>query len=298
MNAASARGEWRTPRRASAAVGASLGDIGRTAVLALYHELALPTKPGLVSFVDSGSHDDMDADTFMRSLFALRSYFASITQAGADEASFEVLERLGIEAERRMLAATGGINTHRGAIFSLGLLCAAAGRTVAQGAPLTSERLRCSVLDGWGDALRTRAAARECLPARSPGQRATRAFGLRSAGAEAALGFPLLFEITVPALRSATRRGAGAHAALTHALMRTIGELADTNLAHRGGLEGLRYAQNAATAFLARGSVFRPGWRDAVARMHGQFVARRRSPGGSADLLACAWWVQRLCDHG
>ena len=296
MNRAQPHREPRTPQRASAAAGVRPGYIGRTAVLALYHELALPTKPGLVSFVDNGSHDDMDADTFMRSLFALRSYFGAITQAGADRAPFEVLERLGIEAERRMLAATGGINTHRGAIFSLGLLCAAAGRALARGEALTAEGLRASVLEGWGETLRARVAARECLPAQSPGQRVTRAFGLRSAGAEAALGFPLLFEITVPALRRAMSRGVGEQAALTHALMATIAGLDDTNLAHRGGLEGLRYAQVAAASFLARGSVFRRGWREEVAQLHGQFVARRLSPGGSADLLACAWWVQHLCD--
>jgi triphosphoribosyl-dephospho-CoA synthase len=209
MNTARPHREARTPPRAIAPAGARIGDIGRTAVLALYHELALPTKPGLVSFVDPGSHDDMDANTFMRSLFALRSYFGAIAQAGADDAPFDVLERLGIEAERRMLAATGGINTHRGAIFSLGLLCAAAGRALAKGGPLTSERLRASVLDGWGAALRTRAAAREHLPAQSPGQRATRAYGLRSAGAQAALGFPLLFGRTVAARRRAPSRGGG-----------------------------------------------------------------------------------------
>ena len=89
--------------------------------------MILYPKPGLVSLVDNGSHTDMNAATFMRSLFALRHYFAAICRAGAQAAPFSDLRRLGMAAERRMLAATGGVNTHRGAIFSIGLLCAASG---------------------------------------------------------------------------------------------------------------------------------------------------------------------------
>ena len=113
--------------RVRASPGLAPAAIGRAATLALYDELSLAPKPGLVTLVDSGSHDDMDAYTFMRSLFALRHYFGQIAEAGFDGADFAVLERLGIEAEARMLAATGGVNTHRGAIFMLGLLCASAG---------------------------------------------------------------------------------------------------------------------------------------------------------------------------
>src|SRR3569832_2200957 len=82
--------------------------IGRLAVRSLHAELILYPKPGLVSLIDSGSHDDMDALTFMRSLFALRSYFVRMAQAGIDGAPFTSLRRYGVEAEQRMLAATGG----------------------------------------------------------------------------------------------------------------------------------------------------------------------------------------------
>ena len=101
--------------------------IGRAATLALHDELALSPKPGLVTLTDRGSHADMDAHTFMRSLFALRGYFVRIAELGHGGAPFEALEQCGIAAEARMLAATGGVNTHRGAIFMLGLLCASAG---------------------------------------------------------------------------------------------------------------------------------------------------------------------------
>lgn len=282
----------RTPGPASLAE--SLRRIGRLATLALYHELALAPKPGLVSFEDNGSHDDMDAKTFMRSLLALRSYFPAIALAGAQRAPFAALERLGLQAERRMLEATGGINTHRGAIFALGLLCAAAGQLAAQGAPLDASALRATLEELWGDALRERAAHAAAAPARSKGQRAARAHGLRGAGQEAAEGFPVVFEVALPALREARSAGAVGDAALVHGLFATVAALDDTNLVHRGGIEGLRFARSEARDFLAAGGGMQSGWRQAAQAVHRRFVARRLSPGGAADVLACAWWVDRL----
>ena len=132
--------------------------VARQAVRSLYAELRLYPKPGLVSMVDSGSHDDMDAVTFMRSLFSLRHYFRKICLAGYNDAAFAELKRLGIAAEADMLKATRGVNTHRGAIFSLGLLCATAGRARAQGTPMTPPALRAAMLIRWGEELAMHAA--------------------------------------------------------------------------------------------------------------------------------------------
>jgi len=202
-----------------------------------------------------------------------------------------VLEREGIAAEARMLAATGGINTHRGAVFCLGLLCASAGALSARGARLGPSALRCEMIACWGQALSQRAVR----SSQAHGSVAARRFGLRSAGAEAMLGVPVLFETTLPALLAAQRLGAAPRAARLQALFETIAVLEDTNLAHRGGLAGLRHAQRAARAFLAAGGALRP---DALAHanaVHADFVARRLSPGGTADMLAAACWVQRVC---
>lgn len=274
------------------ATGAALLAIGRAAVAALYEELALDPKPGLVSFVDSGSHRDMDARTFMRSLFSLRHYFPRLAALGAADAPFVALELEGIAAEARMLRATGGINTHRGAIFCLGLLCASAGVLLARGERLDAQALRVAVLDRWGDAL----SERSLRPATGHGASAARRFGLRSASAEAALGFPTLFDTTLPALASALQRGAAPREARVQALFETIAILADTNLVHRGGLAGLRHAQAAARDFLAAGGALRPDGLAHARAVHVDFVARHLSPGGAADMLAAACWVLRVCD--
>ncbi len=105
-------------------VGARVADMAAAALLA---ELETWPKPGLVSHVDAGSHADMEADTFRASTAAIRPFLAELAAAGASGAGMAELRGIGLAAERAMLAATGGVNTHRGAIFGLGLLCAAAG---------------------------------------------------------------------------------------------------------------------------------------------------------------------------
>ena len=241
--------------------------LGRAAIAALYDELALEPKPGLVSFADAGSHDDMDASTFLRSLFALRHFFVRVAAQGAYSDDFAPLESLGIAAEVRMLRATGGVNTHRGAIFTLGLLCAAAGAALASRA--------------------TRALD-------THGARAAREHGLRSASEEAAQGLPTLFDHVLPALRDARRAGADERGARLHALFTAMAEADDTNLVHRGGLQGLRDARRLAREFLAEGGGLTADAPARAARVHAAFVERRLSPGGAADLLAAACWVERV----
>ena len=264
--------------------------LGRAAIASLYDELALAPKPGLVSFADAGSHDDMDASTFLRSLFALRHYFVRVAAQGAHSAAFAPLEALGIEAEARMLRATGGINTHRGAIFTLGLLCAAAGAVRATGLPCDATNVRGMLLARWGDVLASRARRASA----THGARAARAHGLRSASEEAAQGLPTLFDHVLPALRAARRAGADDRGAKLHALFTAMATLDDTNLVHRGGLQGLHDAQGLARRFLAEGGGLVADAPARAARVHASFVERRLSPGGAADLLAAACWVERV----
>lgn len=256
------------------------------AVDALHAELALYPKPGLVSFVDSGSHSDMTATTFVNSIAALRDYYSAIAISGAKDAPFAELEMLGIGAERRMLAATGGINTHRGAVFTLGLLCAAAGAH-----DLSADDLRGRLLALWGADLRARAG----LDASSHGQRAALGHGLRGARAEAATGFPVLFEHVVPALRDALAAGLDERRAHLQAFFVAMAELDDTNLVHRGGLAGLRQARDAANEFLAAGGAYAADAIERAELIHHAFVGRRLSPGGAADVFAAATWIVRIC---
>ncbi|MGE6333105.1 triphosphoribosyl-dephospho-CoA synthase MdcB [Stenotrophomonas sp. NPDC077659] len=260
--------------------------LGRLAIASLHAELACAPKPGLVTPFDTGSHDDMDAGTFLRSLFALRHYFTAVASAGADDAPFALLRAHGIAAEHAMLRATGGINTHRGAIFSLGLLVAAAARCRRlQGHPAPAAQV-CVAVQHWADDF-----AAAPLDASSPGQRARLRHGVPGVREQAAAGYPVLRELAVPTLRHALHNGLPRDAAMCQTLMQLVAQVDDLNLLHRGGAEGLAWAQQQARAFLERGGAFAPGWQAGLHGIGDGFVARRLSAGGSADLLACSWFL-------
>lgn len=246
---------------------------------ALREELAAYPKPGLVSHRDSGSHADMTAWHFERSIDALRPYFAAVALAGARGAGFDTLRGLGVRAEHAMLRATGGVNTHRGAIFALGLLVAAAAGP--EGGPL-GERVRAR----WGDALQ-----RHRRPPGSHGDTARRRHGAGGALREAAAGFPSVYRVGLPGLQAAARRTGDARRASVHAFFCLLAEVEDTNLLHRGGEAGLAWARTRARAFLDGGGVFAADWERRAIEVHRGFVERRLSPGGCADLLAATLLV-------
>lgn len=265
--------------------------IGRCAINALYQELATYPKPGLVSPVDNGSHDDMDAGLFFRSLFSLRFYFRDIAAAGMRNDSFADLRTMGLTAEKRMMQVTLGINTHRGAIFNLGLLAAAAGKMLAGRQSLGQAGLGATIRDTWGEEIRWHG---QSLSRLSHGRQVSWRFGVGGAVQEASAGFPHVFEVGLPALQECLDGGNDLNGAAVQCLFRLMATLPDTNLLYRGGEEGLRFVQHSAGSFLAAGGINRPGWQARAVHVHRQLVGLNLSPGGSADLLAAVLFVNYL----
>lgn len=109
--------------------------ISLSATTALLYEVSAAPKPGLVDRFNQGAHKDMDFFSFMASSAALSPYFHRCAEKGAEFAEacdskpkllFESLRPLGITAEKAMYEAAGGANTHKGLIFSIGIISAAA----------------------------------------------------------------------------------------------------------------------------------------------------------------------------
>jgi len=252
-------------------------------------EVSTFPKPGLVSDVDNGSHTDMDAAMFRRSAAAIRPFFRELVVAGGCDAEMVILRRIGLRAERAMLEATRSVNTHRGAIFGVGLLCAAAGLR-ASGGGASDQRLGQLVAARWAHDI----VGGPRLPD-SHGEMASRRYGAGGARREAARGFPSVYEVGLPALRAALRTTAGdAAAARVQACFALIAILEDTNLLHRGGTDGLRYARQLAQRFLDAGGVRQPHWQARAGAVHHAFVERRLSPGGAADALAMSVFAADL----
>ena len=271
----------RSQRPPSAFVQAA--KLGRLATECLHLELETYPKPGLVSPVDSGAHRDMDIALMRRSADALEPWFAELAVAGEAGADMARLRKIGIAAEVAMLNATGGVNAHRGAIFGLGLLVAAAGARGPAG-----ETLGARVARLWGAAILAHPAS-----TLSHGGRASRRYGVGGARVEAASGFPALYGAALPALAEGEGLSDGAQEpARVHALFGLIAVLDDTNLLHRGGAAGLAFARAEAAAFLATGGVAQANWLERALAVHRRFVARNLSPGAAADLLAMALFVR------
>ena len=271
--------------------------IADRAVLALLHELAAWPKPGLVSHVDSGSHTDMDAAIMQSSAEALQPFFAELAMVGQAGADMGCLRSIGLRAESAMLAATGGVNTHRGAIFGLGLLCAAAGAVAeisSEGVAVARVGLGQVVARQWATDIQ-----RGPIPLFSHGAAALRRYGAGGARAEAAGGFRSVYEVGWPALRHGrSLQPDDPSAPHVQACFALIAAVHDTNLLHRGGADGMLYAGEAAASFLLEGGVGAPDWRARAAEVHAAFVARRLSPGGCADLLAMTLFVDAVESKG
>lgn len=261
--------------------------IGRLASDCLRLEVETYPKPGLVSQYDTGSHADMDIDLMLTSALTLEPWFARLAALGLGDAEMADLRAAGVAAEIDMLRATRGINTHRGAIFGLGLLAAAAGLRARRGVETSLGAL---VANRWGEAILDGP-----LSTTSHGGVAARLHGAGGARAQAAGGFRAIYDIALPALRHGRHLSGGEEeAARAQACMALIASVDDTNLLHRGGPAGLVFARACAKAFIARGGVGRADWRARAVEIHRAFVRRNLSPGGCADLLAFALFVERI----
>ena len=267
--------------------------LARAAVTAMRDELQTYPKPGLVSPIDSGAHADMDFALMCRSADSLLRPFAALAAAGRAAQSFEqALMPIGIEAERGMLAVTGGVNTHRGAIFSVGLIVAAIARTQALSVELSPAAIRESLKDTWGASLEAHAARNDET---SHGALVRRRMGRDGARREAALGFPSIFEIGLPAYRAAQQAGLDVKAASIQTLFALMSSIDDTTVLYRGGLEGGSFVRRSAAGFLDGGGCHQPDWFEKAEALHRAFIARNLSAGGCADLLACTLLVSRCC---
>ena len=216
----------------------------------------------------------MDIFSFAMSASALRGYFENCARIGMAGGELEMLRLPGRIAEAEMLRATGGANTHKGAIFTMGVLCCAA------------------AMEGelFGNAARIAAPAlRELQNLEQPttaGEKQYAAFGYTGVRGEVAAGFPSVREIALPALKRAISEGKSLNDAGLCALLALMRRLRDSNVLKRGGLAGQEFVWQAAAAAVPE--------HEALREMNEAFVRENLSPGGCADLLAAAYFVYLL----
>lgn len=267
--------------------------IGLLAQKALILEVCCTPKPGLVDRNNSGSHRDMDIFTFFSSITALGDYFRECAQIGIDTASlsakeaFQKLREAGIRAEKAMFAATQGVNTHKGAIFTLGLLCGSAGRLDTQDPTLLcreaaamTEGIVARELGGISEETSTTA-----------GQQHYLRYGITGVRGEAEQGFPTVINIGLPVLNQGLVQGFGLNDSGCAALLAILAHSEDTNLITRGGWETQQRIQKQLQSLLQADPY---PTRETLSRLDEEFIQKNLSPGGSADLLAACYFLQQL----
>lgn len=258
----------------------AVASLARAATTALLDEHATTPKPGLVDLEHRGAHRDLCLDRLRTSAHALEPFFAEIAACARDAspslALREEIGNLGRLGERAMLRASGGPNTHRGALWSLGLLVAAAAAAGASDAPAIAARV--AALARLPDRFRGDAS--------SNGRGVTRRFGTRGARGEAESGLPHVIGVAVPLLRAGTPRA--------DVLLALLGRVDDTCVLHRSGARTLAIAKRQARYALALGGTRSAAGLRATRRLDALLVAHNASPGGCADLLAAACFLDAV----
>ncbi len=251
--------------------------LAKLATMALQSELDTSPKPGLVDTIDAGAHQDMDYNLMCRSIRALHPHFVALAQLGYQEKlpTSEEIRRLGLEAEREMLLATDNVNTHKGALFAMGLVLIAAAHNYYIHGVIQEQPLRADIC---------RLAADFPAPQGTHGDAVRRQYNVGGALAQAVAGYTDLFADWLPYLRQLKGDTFAAHKTLLY-IMTTLD---DTNILHRKGAQVASEVKEEARALLSNFS------EAALIKLNQRYIKENISPGGSADILSLTFLLNAI----
>lgn len=282
--------------------------IAHLATQALQAELDTTPKPGLVDKDNNGAHRDMDYALMQRSIDTLHPYFVKLALLGCADTlpTHTSIRDIGIEAERAMLSATNGVNTHKGALFSMGLAVVAAAheerKTAANEEQILKER------NGGEDVLVSLQTTIKALAASFPDTNGTHgskakllskgATAIKGALDNAREGYEMLFAEWLP-FYIERRKERDAYT-LHKTLLRIMCDLDDTNVIYRTDLATAEEVKQEARALLDSFSKAHTAEDKekriaaellALKDMDKRYTARNISPGGAADMLSLTIFI-------
>lgn len=267
--------------------------IAHLATQALQAELDTTPKPGLVDKDNNGAHRDMDYALMQRSIDTLHPYFVKLALLGCADAlpTHTSIRDIGIEAEKAMLSATNGVNTHKGALFSMGLAVVAAAheerKIAANEEQILKER------NGGEDVLVSLQTTIKALAACFPDTNGTHGSkakllskgttAIKGALDNAREGYEMLFAEWLPFYIE--RRKEHDTYTLHKTLLRIMCDLDDTNVIYRTDLATAEEVKQEARALLDSFS------EAALKDMDRHYTTRNISPGGAADMLSLTIFI-------
>lgn len=277
--------------------------LGNTAKQALLEEVFTTPKPGLVDSYSNGAHWDMDIHSFVRSAEALELYFMQMAEIGyisAEEPDkiFAKLRLIGMEAEKAMYGATRNANTHKGLIFSMGILCAAAARCCRINGKITEDGLveaeQQMVRKTLQQELELLQKNRNCD---SHGSDLYLRYGITGVRGEAIEGYRSVREIGLPVMREGIQKNYDFNAVKLQVLLEFIATVEDSNVLFRTDWETFAYARNCVKQFLLQGGAYQKDAQEKLKRMDIDFSRKNISHGGCADLLALTIFLNRILEE-
>ena len=260
--------------------------IGVLAAKALLFEACTAPKPGLVDRLGNGSHADMDIFTFMASTAALQPYFTECARYGMEKRGFDSLRHLGREAESLMQEATAGVNTHKGAIFTLGILCYAAGSLDVENRNDPQKLCQEAAALCTGITAELKNVTQET--ARTAGERLYLHHGITGIRGQAEQGFPAVLHTGLPVLEEGVSLGFSLERAGCGALLAMLTATADTNLIARSDRQTAAAITRQVALLIAKD---RYPDRQTLEGLDEVFVSKNLSIGGTADLLAATYFL-------
>lgn len=264
------------------------------ATKSILYEVAATPKPGLVDRSNSGAHNDMDFFTFLSSSSVLSSYFYQCTKAGLEftgedyKVLLSNLRPIGIIAENDMFKATNGVNTHKGMIFSQGIVAAAAGSIFRETGDVSINALDISnrtmaMAEGLTNELRTL----HSKDTYTYGEYLYIKYNIKGIRGEVESGFKTVMNYSLPLLSDLmNEKQYKINDILVHTLLYLIANTEDGNILGRHNMDQLIYAQKSAKQALDLGGYLVKEGREYVEKMDKDFIEKNISPGGAADLLA------------
>ena len=259
--------------------------VAHLATRALKAELNTTPKPGLEDTHDSGAHRDMDHALMMRCIRAMHPYFVKLATLGYDSPKLPAhddIVRIGIEAEKAMFKSTGGVNTYKGALFSMGLAVTAATYIIGRGKVATTTHGKEYVPGDLLSATITQFANGFPDTSGTHGSRAKQlaqsGCSLKSALDNAREGYSQLFEEWLPFYETRIK---GDDSYVKHkTLLRIMCDLGGTTIVSRTDYATMQQVKTQARHLLEDFS------EAGIDDLNCDFVSRNISPGGSADMLA------------
>lgn len=273
--------------------------IGKAAKTALLSEVSTTPKPGLVDIHDNGAHKDMCYHTFLQSTKAIVPYITEMAEIGSTfrgnpKDLFLTIRPVGIKAEQAMFQATKGVNTHKGLIFSLGILASASAWYYEKKHCFDAETILYLCRQMTYDVLEQDFTQIDKKKPVTHGEKLFVLYGERGIRGEVQSGFLSIRNISLPVMRQLFCFSYEKNQVYLHTLLTLMAHVNDTNVLIRTNMQTLQYVKEESKKILALGGGCTSQGIEAVQLLNQDFIHKNISPGGCADLLAATIFIWLL----